>query len=135
MKKSWKSTSAILNIGDKGKTITLFWLKLIAFTGYNECRGETNAHYRATGSGAYDSWTQGLYRTYPRCFTFSIFFYFETLIKYFSLKPMSRVLPSKPYIKYFHCEILVVRSISFSNCGVSFVFGSFSVSWLIFWEY
>ena len=135
MKKSWKNTTNILSIGDKGKTITLLWLKLFAFTGYNERKGETNAHCRATSSGAYDSWTQGLSPTYPRCFTFSIFFYFETLIKYFSLKPISWVLPSKPYIKYFHCEILVVRSIAFSNCWFSFVFGSFSVSWLIFWEY
>ena len=135
MKKSWKSTAAILNIGDKCKTITLLWLKLIAFTSYNECRGEKNAHWRATGSRAYHSWAQGLSPTYPRCFTFSIFFYFETLIKYFSLKHINWGFPSKPYIKYFHCEILVVRSIAFSNCGVSFIFSSFSVSWLIFWEY
>ena len=122
MKKSWKSTAAILNIGDKAKTITLLWLKLIAFTGYNECRREKNAHCRATDSRAYHSWAQGLSPTYPRCFTFSIFFNFETLIKYFSSKPISRILPSKPYIKYFHCEILAVRSIAFSNCGVSFLF-------------
>ena len=71
-----------------------------------------------------------LFSTYPRCFTFS--FFFQTLIKYFSLKPISRVLPSKPYINYFHCEVLVVRSIDFSNCGVSLVFSSFFVFGLIF---
>ena len=59
-------------------------------------------------------------------------FYFETLIKYFSLKCISRVLPTKPYIKYFHCEILVVRLIALRNCGVSFIFDSFFVLGLIF---
>ena len=59
MKKNWKSTTAILNIGDKGKTITLLWLKLIAFAGYNERRRETNSHYRATSSGGYDYWAHG----------------------------------------------------------------------------
>ena len=75
---------------------------------------------------------RNLFSTYPRCFTFSFFFNFQTLIKYFSLKPISRILPLKPYIKYFHCEILVLRSLAFSNCGVSLVFGSFFVSGLIF---